>query len=815
MQSARALASQAVQSEVDGEHNNALNSYIEASKLYLDILRTNKDLPQDEKDQIKRLASRLLQRAERLKSAEPNLTSDTSGMLERNNEKVCFASTSLEPLPNPKLSELQIKFGAEYRRCTFPIYDSTIPVRGGDICQGECTDCSFVASLECAAEYDALWGTQLAHGALYPRNVHGPCASSSGVFQVRFHLNGDICEVNIDDSLPMNSNDELLCASIKHNCKQQWPALLEKAFLCVQRSSYAFTGSTATSDLYTLTGWIPEQILTHDDKFQRERTWNRLFHAWKNGQCLLSAGTGADAEVMASKNLQSLTTLHCYAITALSVDTDQRLVTLINPWKTIKTPSDDPQTSSRIPAKEVLIYNWEEFCAVFDTLGVNWNPKSYKQPKTLHGSWNHSYNEGVRTDHASTAQCDRYELFVAACDQDVLVHLERNQDVQEPEQAHYIALHAFDNQDRLKRMHVDHGGEMGVYVDERHTLLRLPSRSSAGYYTLVASRHGDDRRPFPAYTIKVWSDADVRLTRLSDTQIHRSTLYGAWQGRGGHERSGGFRHNPQFLVTIPVTSNALEMVLFRVTAQMNVPMRIFLLRGKDRVISADDHIVIAKSQAYQRGLSICAIPTIQPGQYVAVVSSFHPTDAEFALTIESSCSLSVIPLPAEGVGLSASHDELLEIACIITDGNLDPIDEGVSYVIKSERPKLENMNEWCVKTHKETGLWEECLAPDAPKLEWVRDAVMTYIIQCIPEQGTACLAGSTVHADKQFLEKFMPEIIDHLHYRIVDVSSIKELVRRWYGPEQAWPGREDRTRHRALDDIKGSIEGMHYADCRA
>ncbi|WFD44252.1 cysteine protease [Malassezia psittaci] len=652
MQSARALASQAVQSELDGEHGDALSSYIEASKRCLDVLRTSKDSPQDEKDQIKQLASRLLKRAERLKSAQPNLRiNDINGGLNESSEIDCLASTSLNPLPNPKLSELQVEFGAQYRRCTYPIFDATTPVRGGEICQGECTDCSFVASLECAAEYDALWGTQLAHGALYPRNEHGPCASTTGVYQVRFHLNGCTSEVIIDDNLPMNSNDELLCASIKQNRKQQWQALLEKAFLCVHRSSYDFSGSTATSDLYTLTGWIPEQISIHDAKFQRESTWNRLFHAWKNGQCLLSAGTGADVEVMTSENLQSLTTLHCYAITALSDDNDQRLVTLINPWKTIQYPSVEPQISSGVPAKELLLYSWEEFCAAFDTLGVNWNPESYHQSKTVHGSWNQSYNEGVRTDHASTAQCDRYELYVAACDQDVLVHLERHQDVQEPGKTHYIALHAFDNQDRIKLMHMEYGGELGVYVDERHTLLRLPSRSSARYYTLMASRHGDDHRPFPAYTLKVWSNADARLTRLSDTQIHRSTLYGAWQGRGGHERSGDFRHNPQFLVNVPVTSNALETVLFRVTTQMNLPMRILLLRGKDRVCSADDKLVIAKSQAYQRGLSICSIPSIQPGQYVAVVSSFQPTDAEFALTVESSCSLNVIALPAEGVGL--------------------------------------------------------------------------------------------------------------------------------------------------------------------
>ena len=86
--------------------------------------------------------------------------------------------------------------------------------------------------------------------------------------------------------------------------------------------------------------------------------------------------------------------------------------------------------------------------------------------------------------------------------------------------------------------------------------------------------------------------------------------------------------------------------------------------------------------------------------------------------------------------------------------------------------------------------------------------MLAYIRDRIPLVGIACLAGNTVHADATFLKKEMPELIQHLHYRIVDVSTIKELVGRWYGGHARWTG--GKGSHRALDDIRGSIEELQY-----
>lgn len=166
-------------------------------------------------------------------------------------------------------------------------------------------------------------------------------------------------------------------------------------------------------------------------------------------------------------------------------------------------------------------------------------------------------------------------------------------------------------------------------------------------------------------------------------------------------------------------------------------------------------------------------------------------------------------------GLSVENgDRLLEIACIITDGQLNPIDSGVSYVISTPQSVLDGMNHWCVNQHALSGLTAECLdANRSYPHASVRTAILAYVRDRIPTPNTACLAGNTVHADKAFLHAEMPELIHHLHYRIVDVSSIKELVKRWYGDNKLWNPSEPpkhMPNHRALNDINASIQELKW-----
>ncbi|KAF8345987.1 ribonuclease H-like protein [Amanita rubescens] len=159
----------------------------------------------------------------------------------------------------------------------------------------------------------------------------------------------------------------------------------------------------------------------------------------------------------------------------------------------------------------------------------------------------------------------------------------------------------------------------------------------------------------------------------------------------------------------------------------------------------------------------------------------------------------------EMTGLAPGKDKLLEIAVIVTDGDLQCVDDGISLTIHREKDVLDNMDPWCIKQHGSTGLTQACL--ESPhNVKNVASQVLSYIKQRIPEEKVAYLAGSSVHQDRAFLFHEMPEILEWLHYRIVDVSTIKVLANHWI-PQHAYTHKAE-SDHRALSDILGSIREL-------
>ncbi|KAG0139344.1 hypothetical protein CROQUDRAFT_666655 [Cronartium quercuum f. sp. fusiforme G11] len=168
-------------------------------------------------------------------------------------------------------------------------------------------------------------------------------------------------------------------------------------------------------------------------------------------------------------------------------------------------------------------------------------------------------------------------------------------------------------------------------------------------------------------------------------------------------------------------------------------------------------------------------------------------------------------IDCEMTGLDLAKEQIIEIACIITDQSLHPVDEGVNYVIGVTKDVLDKMGEWCTTQHGKSGLTEECLR-SGHTLQEVDRLVRAYIEKRLPNfKGRAVLAGNSVYADKAFLAKDMPLTAEYLHYRIVDVSSIKELARRWnYEVYLQAKNSAKPSAHRALDDIRDSIEELRY-----
>ena len=158
-------------------------------------------------------------------------------------------------------------------------------------------------------------------------------------------------------------------------------------------------------------------------------------------------------------------------------------------------------------------------------------------------------------------------------------------------------------------------------------------------------------------------------------------------------------------------------------------------------------------------------------------------------------------------GLDVTRDALIEVAVVITDADLNIVDPGIDVLITPPAEALEGMNDFVRQMHTSSGLLDEL--PSGTTMEDAQQQVLDYIRRFVPTPKKALLAGNSVGTDKMFLEANMPMVIDHLHYRLVDVSSIKELAKRWY--RKAFE--EAPVKHgglRALADILESIQELEY-----
>ncbi len=159
----------------------------------------------------------------------------------------------------------------------------------------------------------------------------------------------------------------------------------------------------------------------------------------------------------------------------------------------------------------------------------------------------------------------------------------------------------------------------------------------------------------------------------------------------------------------------------------------------------------------------------------------------------------------EMTGLDPAADHILEAAMIITDTTLEVQDAGISLVIHVDGYDYRSMDPWCIDHHTRSGLYGESQRSHI-SLQQAQELLVQYMLRwALPKTSPLC--GNSVHQDKAFLRRLMPEFHALLHYRIIDVSSIKELVRRWY--PQYTPFVKDET-HRALQDIRASIDELRY-----
>jgi oligoribonuclease (3'-5' exoribonuclease) len=161
-------------------------------------------------------------------------------------------------------------------------------------------------------------------------------------------------------------------------------------------------------------------------------------------------------------------------------------------------------------------------------------------------------------------------------------------------------------------------------------------------------------------------------------------------------------------------------------------------------------------------------------------------------------------------GLDPDREEIIEIFCVITTGTLEIVDgAGWGTVIHQSKERMDQMDDWCTETHRNSGLTAAVIASKVTP-EQAADELLAYIQKHVPERG-ALLAGNSVHADRAFLRKEpYKKVVDYLHHRILDVSSLKEAARRWCPKEIMHQAPLKKGLHQAKADILESIEEARY-----
>jgi len=165
-------------------------------------------------------------------------------------------------------------------------------------------------------------------------------------------------------------------------------------------------------------------------------------------------------------------------------------------------------------------------------------------------------------------------------------------------------------------------------------------------------------------------------------------------------------------------------------------------------------------------------------------------------------------IDCEMTGLSLVNDALVEIACVVTDAELNILDDGIDLVTSAPADALTAMEPVVLDMHTSSGLLEEIRAATLSVAD-AEEQVLSYVRGHVPERRKAPLCGNSIATDRGFLARDMPTLDDHLHYRMIDVSSIKELARRWY-PRVYFAAPEKGGGHRALADILESVTELRY-----
>ncbi|KAL4898202.1 hypothetical protein BDV59DRAFT_166393 [Aspergillus ambiguus] len=524
-----------------------------------------------------------------------------------------------------------------------------------DLVQDVLTDCSVVASL-CATTSRLERGLDKHFLPLvYPRQEK-PEPSPSGKYIFRFYFNGCFRRVVIDDRLPSSKTSRSLHVVDRNNPSFLWPALVEKAYLKL-RGGYDFPGSNSGTDLWVLTGWIPEQVFLHSDDVTGYQLWKRLYRAFHCGDVLLTIGTGKLTE--REQTELGLVSEHDYAILDMKETKGRRQMLVKNPWAGAENTPEEPGNTSGPHNLEpfspgTFWMDCDNVLLNFENLYLNWNPDIFQYREDIHFTWDLSEGRGVagcfvkNPQFALSTEIGGTVWLLLGKHFRTIEHRSNNDAHEDPA---FISLYAF-NAGGKKVSLSDGALHRGPYVDSPNTLMRL-EMSPKTTYTVVISEQS-----LPSvtqnFTLSALSTAPIHLSPAQNRFMCVRKLHGNWtpSSAGGNAESARYPLNPQFSLEISDKTD-ISLLLECADTELATHVKLFWSNGSriSRVRSRD---IITGSGDYRRGGSLAEKSDLDKGTYTIVCSTFAPDQlARFTLWISSSIPCQVKPLPPESAGRRA------------------------------------------------------------------------------------------------------------------------------------------------------------------
>ncbi|KAL4776805.1 calpain-like protease palB [Aspergillus nidulans var. acristatus] len=591
--------------------------------------------------------------------AEPSLTEFDTGT----DGDVLFTDK-----PDLHLSNLQRDIFAGWKRphelLSGQVDDAGMPLNpvmtvsgNTDLVQDVLTDCSVVASL-CATTSRSERGLDdTLLPIVYPciHNSTKSDISPSGKYIFRFYFNGCFRKVVIDDRLPSSKTSRSLYMIDRNHRNFMWPALVEKAYLKL-RGGYEFPGSNSGTDLWVLTGWIPEQVFLHSDEVTADQIWSDLFKSFHSGDVLLTIGTGKLTE-REQKEL-GLVSEHDYAILDMKELKGRRQILIKNPWAGTDAvypalfADPEPFPNSPFLSPGTFWMDCEMVLQNFENLYLNWNPGIFAYQEDIHFTWDLSTGKGMAGCFVKNPQFSVYTERGGVVWLLLGRHLRTSESraSEEDERFGFISIYVFKGG---KRVALSDGAlHRGPYVDSPNTLMKLdvPPRTT---YTAVVSEESLPRVS-QNFTISAFSDSPVRISHAPNRYMCVTKVQGSWTPTtaGGNAESARYSLNPQFSIALSDPTD-ISIVLEPSDQELATHVKLFWSGGK-RIARVRSRDIVADSGDYRRGGSLVEKQDLDPGEYTIVVSTFAPDQyGSFTLWVSTNITCEVTQLPSEAAGRRA------------------------------------------------------------------------------------------------------------------------------------------------------------------